>query len=503
MSIYKPCDIRGNVATQLTPELYRRWGHALGYQLEPGAKFVIGGDIRASTPEFLSALSDGLCEAGVDVVDLGLLPTPMIYYAWRRLHAAGCAIVTASHQAFDMNGLKWLIGPHPPTPEEIAALEHQAEVCNGASGATGGSSTRAAGGTGRQAASGTPGTGRQAGHHAPRGRGTGTRSTPRTLDVSFDYVAWLQETWVDALEAQRHVVLDPMYGCCAARARRYLHAIFPQCLFSAIHDTPDTSFAGGSPDCSQPQLLEELCEAVYRHRAHVGIAFDGDGDRLALVDNEGMPLSAEETTWVFLQSFGQQLEGERFIYDLKFSDRIPEAAQELGAEPLVERSGHTFLRSRMLRMDALFGAEVSGHYFFRALEGGEDALFAACWMIAYLARCRTTLAHLRRECPPVYMTPGLRVPLGPDQQQSILHKVRTAWSQFPQNTLDGVRIDTPGGWVLLRSSVTEPALTFRFESSNWHNLDDLVEHFCAALPEVGETLWSHYEAAMGTAGPRE
>jgi phosphomannomutase len=465
VSIYKPCDIRGSVAAELTPELYRRWGRALGRQVEPMAKVVIGGDIRASTPEFLAALSDGLCEAGVDVVDLGLLPTPMIYYARQRLQAAACAIVTASHHAAELNGLKWMIGRQPPTPEEVAALRRQSE-----------------------SPSPPP---------CPR-----PRSTPRTLDVSFDYVAWLQETWVDALAAQCHVVLDPMHGCCAARARRYLHAIFPQCLFSAIHDTPDAAFAGGSPDCSRPQLLEELCEAVYRQRAHVGFAFDGDGDRLALVDNEGMPLSAEEATWVLLQSFGSQLQGEQFVYDLKFSDRIPEAAKELGAEPLVERSGQAFLRSRMLQTRALFGAGVAGRYFFRALEGGDDGLFTACWLIAYLARCRTTLAHLRRECPPVYMSPDLRIPLRPDQQRGILDRVRATWSQFPQQTLDGVRIDVPGGWALVRSSVTEPALTFRFESSDWHSLDDLVEHFCAALPEVGETLWSQYEAAMGTAGPR-
>jgi phosphomannomutase / phosphoglucomutase len=468
VSIYKACDIRGTAGTELTPELYRQWGRTLGQQVEPAAKFVVGGDLRASTPQFLAALSAGLGEAGVDVVELGSLPTPMIYHARHRLQAAACAIVTGSHYPADINGLKWMIGELPPTPEDIELLRRQAET---------------------PAPSPSP-------PLTPHSAGA-----PRTLDVSFDYVASLQEAWVDALGAQCHVVLDPMHGCCAARARRYLHAIFPQCLFSAIHDTPDAAFAGGTPDCSRPQRLEELCEAVYRQRAHVGIAFDGDGDRLALVDNEGMPLSAEETTWVLLQSFGPQLQAERFVYDVRLSDRIAETAEELGAEPLVERSGHAFLCTRMRQAGALFGAKLSGHYFFRAIQGGDDGLFTACWLIAYLARCRTTLAHLRRECPPIYASPELRLPLSPPQQQDIMERVRAAWANFPRQTIDGLRIETPEGRALVRSSPGEAALNFRFESSDWHALDELVEHFCTSLPEVGPELWIQYEQAMGTSGP--
>jgi len=462
VSIYKPCDIRGRVAAELSPDLYRCWGRSLGGQVEPAAKFVVGGDVRASTPRFLEALIDGLCQSGVDVVDLGLLPTPMIYYARHRLRAAGCAIVTASHNPAEINGLKWIVGESPPTPEEVAALCRAAED-----------------------------------RQPPAAKRP--RTAARSLDISFDYVAWLQETWVDALGAQCHAVLDPMHGCWAARARRYLHAIFPQGLFCTIHDTPQSDFAGGSPDCAQPENLDELCDAVYRERADLGLAFDGDGDRIALVDSEGMVLSAEEATWVLLQTFGPELQGERFVYDLKFSDRVPEAARELGAEPVVERSGHAFLRTCMRRADALFGAEMSGHYFHRALEGGADGLYTACRLIAYLARSQTDLAKLRRNCPPVYMTPDLRIPLGPEDQQRVIDQVRVAWAEHPQSAVDGVRIDTPAGWALVRSSVTEAALSFRFESLDWHGLDALVGRFCGALPAVGDELWARYYAAMGIA----
>ena len=456
MSIYKPCDIRGPI-DELGPERYRSWGHALGRQVEPKAKFLVGGDVRGSTRRFLDALVDGLCQAGVDVVDLGLLPTPMIYYAKRRLRAAGCAIVTASHNPADINGLKWMLGDQPATPEQVQLLEREAEAPS----------------------------------PAPSDR---PRSEPRGLDVSFDYVAWQQMTWVKTRDIERRIVLDPGHGCWAARARRYLQAIFPRSLFSVIHDTPDAEFGGRIPDCSRPELLDELSDAVYHERAHVGVAFDGDGDRVGFVDNEGTPLTAEEATWVLLQSLGPELAGQPFVYDLKFSDRIPEAAAGLGAEPLVERSGHTFIRGRMLQSKAIFGAEISGHYFFRTLEGGDDGLFAACQMIAHLARCKVTLAELRRMCPPVHVTPDVRVPVEPDQGDHVIEQVRSAWSQYPQTTVDGVRVSFPDGWALVRSSVTESALTFRFEANEWSQLAEMVHSFCDALGDFGDQLWDAYRA---------
>lgn len=467
MSVYKPCDIRGDVATELSPSLYEAWGRALGCRLPPMAKFVVGGDVRESTPPFLAALVDGLCQAGLDVVDLGLLPTPMIYYAKRRLNADGCAIVTASHNPATINGLKWMLGDRPPTPDDVAALQQAVEANKLSSG---------------------------------QGRGEGgdrSPSEPRTIDISFDYVACLQEMFVESLTAQRNIVVDPMFGCWAGKARRYLHAIFPQCLFSTVHDAVDGRFGGRTPDCSRPNELNELCEAVYRERAHLGVAFDGDGDRVALIDNEGVALRAEEATWVLLQCLADQLQGRPFVYDLKFSDRIPEAAAQLGAEPLVERSGHAFLRTRMCDSAAVFGAEISGHYFYKVLEGCDDGLYTACLVIAHLARSGKTLAELRRGCPQVYMTPDLRITMPPSVQTSVLNQIRSAWAGFPQRSIDGVRIDTPCGWALVRSSVTESALTFRFEGIEWPALDDLVKRFCDAIPDYGKELWTQFKIAIG------
>ncbi len=476
MSIYKPCDIRGLADAELSAAMYEAWGRELGRQLDPGAKFVVGGDVRDSTPPFLAALVEGLCRSGLDVVELGLLPTPMIYHAKRRLEADGCAIVTASHNPAAVNGLKWMLRDRPPKPEDVADMQRALNSVGHSSG---------------------QGRGESVGPHPnplPKGEGT----TSRTLDVSFDYVAHLQEMFVDSLAAQLHVVLDPMHGCWAEKARRYLHAIFPQCIFSTIRDRADGRFGGLAPDCSRAENLHELCDAVYHQRAHLGVAFDGDGDRLALVDDEGVVFSSEEAVFTLLECLGEELRGEPFVHDLKFSDRVAEFARRVGAEPLAERSGHAFLRARMCETNARFGAEASGHYFFRELAGGDDALYTACRLIAWLAHSGRTLSEVRRGCPEVQMTPDLRVPVDQDEQQEIIEHLGAAWDGFPQIKTDGVRIDTPGGWALVRRSVTEPVLTFRFEGLDWHALDDLVKRFRDTLPEeIGDELWRRYRAAMG------
>ncbi len=455
MSVYKRCDIRGQVPTDLHPDQYRAWGQSLGNAVPGGAKFVIGGDVRFSTPALLAALGEGLVAAGADVVDLGIVPTPMVYYAKRRLRAEGCAIVTGSHHPPDENGLKWMLGHQPPASAQVDFLRRGAEQAARQPAATGG------------------------------GR--------RSLDISYDYVAWLQETWVDARGADATIILDPMHGCWGRRARRYLQAVYPRVVFSTVRDEPDPVFRGEIPDCSRPERLEVLCDAVERHRAHLGIAFDGDGDQLALVDDRGVVLTAEEAAWVFLDSVGCELCNEPFVYDLMFSGCLPQRATQLGAIALAERSGDAFIRSRMLQSRAIFGAEVNGHYYFRALDGGDDALFAACWLIDYLAGCGRSLSELRSGCPAVYLTPDLRLPVQPADGQAIIDRVRNVWSKYPQQSADGVRVNFPDGWALVRHSVTESALTFRFEAGGDDELACLVKRFCDSIPEIGEDLWLEFE----------
>lgn len=445
--VYKACDIRGSSDGEMTPALYESWGRHLGSRIEAGEAFAVGGDVRQSTPEYLEALSAGLSAGGAQVVQLGIAPTPMIYFGRRHLGARGCAVVTASHSPPHINGLKWMVGPHPPDEAEVELMRRPAP--------------------------------------APRAGGGRTH-----CDIEAPYLARLVERWKNT--GPLRLVVDPGHGCWAGRATRYLQTVYPGAVISALHDVPDGHFPERNPDCSRPRYLTALGGAVRQGRADLGVAFDGDGDRVAVVDDEGVALSAEEATAVLLDSFGTELAGRTFVHDIKFSTRIAEAAAALDAVPRAQRSGHAFIRRMMLDEDARFGAEISGHYFDAELDGGDDGLFTACRLISYLAGRSDGLSALRRACPAVFMTPDLRLALSAERQEAALDAVRTAFADRPQSEVDGVRVQFARGWALVRRSVTEPVLTCRFEGYSRTDLDETISMFCSALPDLGPMVAEQY-----------
>lgn len=457
MSVYKACDIRGAVG-ELSPSLYESWGRSLGRRLPAGTGFLVGGDLRPSTPAFLAALVEGLCQAGMEVVDLGVVPTPVVFFARRWWQIRACAVVTASHSPSGINGLKWMIGELPPSEEEVLALQEEE-------------------------GEGLP--------ERPRG-------TRKPAEIAALYCQWLRRTWSSqTLPADLRVVLDPGNGCWAGLARTCLTQVFPGLQVAAIHDRPDGRFPGRGPDCARPPGLRGLAGAVEAERAGLGVAFDGDGDRVALVDGGGHALSAEEATWVLLHSFGEELRDQTFVYDIKFSDRIPETARGWGARPLAQRSGHAFIRTSMIQERACFGAEISGHYFYGQLEGGDDGLFTACRVLAHLGRCGQSLEELRRACPAIFATADLRVALDPAAQEQLLRQVREVFGDRPQVLVDGVRVEFDDGWALLRKSVTEAKLTLRFEGESAASLERLVRGFSGRFPELGGGLYEQYRAEEG------
>jgi len=459
VSVYKPCDIRGLAGSELTPELYRRWGRGLGLQLPPAARVAVGGDVRSTTPAFLDALAGGLVEAGAEVIDLGIVPTPMVYFAKFRLQLQACAIVTASHNPPGMNGLKWMIGDMPVQEEDVQRLRRFAE-------------------DGPEASA--------------RRRGRRVRE-----DITGEYLQWLRHELPPGGQAGgRIAVLDPGNGSWSGRAGRYLGALLPGTAVRTIHDVADGSFPDRGPDCVRPACLHALGRAVRDCGAALGVAFDGDGDRVAFVDDQGAPLTAEETVWVLLDALGPQIRGRRLVFDLKFSDLVARRAAEHGGQPLRERSGHAFIRSRMLREQALFGAEISGHYFHGCIAGADDSLFTACRMIAHLASAGRPLSRLRRDCPPTCLTPDLRVPVEPGRREQLIENVKRAFADRPQTLIDGVRVDFEDGWGMIRGSVTEAKLTLRFEAPTPERLEAIVRSFARPLGDVGERLLEHYRRAI-------
>ena len=454
MSVYKACDIRGDATEELTPACFRTWGRALARLERPRSQFVVGADVRTTSDAFRIALIEGLVEAGMRVFDLGTVPTPMVQFACRHLGAAAWATVTASHSPINVNGLKWSLAGQPPDERQVGALRAAHET----------------------------------GLHGDRADGGDGELAVGEVDVAYRTSLAGQFAKVDKQPTVR-IVVDPGNGCWAGRCGPILDGLFPASPIHLIHDRPDGTFPERGPDCAKPEYLDELSAAVIARGADLGIAFDGDGDRVAFVDEGGVPLTGEQSTWILLQSLGEELPGEDVVYDVKMSDVIAAAARELGARPCVERSGHAFIRSRMNALSARFGAELSGHYFHRE----DDGLFTACRMINFLAAGASSLGDMRRRCPEIFTTPDLRLPVRSADQDEVVALVRNSFDDHPQRLVDGVRIDFENGWGLVRKSVTEQALTFRFEGADRAALEEVVEEFSARLGDHGRALRRQYE----------
>jgi len=452
--IFNPCDIRGHATEQLSPELFARFGLALGKMLAPGDTIVVGADRRASSPAFRAALIDGLRRAPVHIVDLRTVPTPLVYFAKRHLNAAACAMVTASHNPPEDNGLKWLIGRDPPNAEQVAQLKAVSE-------------------------------------DESKAPPFATDEEPKTRCLQKEYIAALQERWHSATLNLR-IVVDPMHGCWSRLGRVCLHAVFPQLMIEAIHDRPSPTFEGLSPDPSNPANIRELAETVERERASLGFAFDGDGDRMALVDEYGTILSAEETAWCFLKTFGEELQGKKFVHDVKFSDRLATHVKTLDGTPCMSKTGHAFVRRVMYEQEAIFGAEVSGHFYFGEIEAADDGVFAACRILDYLGRTGLSLSDLREECPPLYLTSDLRVGASEAVIDAVMLKMETYRPSRKRDMADGVRIRFEDGFLLARRSGTEPKVTFRFEAGSPEALKERVRQFCDDFPDIGDDLWERY-----------
>lgn len=436
MSIYKECDIRGVVGDELTPALAERIGRAVG-TIMAGRRLVIGGDVRTSTPALTAALLIGLRSTATEVLDAGTVPTPVFYDAIADHGVDGGVMVTASHNPARYNGFKLMLGPDPVTPEDIAAVAALVE-----------------------------------GGGFSRGEGSVRR--------------------VDALEAYRaralariapspplRVVVDAGNGAAALVAPRLLRELGHDVI--ELHCEVDGRFPNRSPNPAEPGVLGALQALVVERGADLGVAFDGDGDRAVFVDRDGRVASAEEALVVFARHLLEP--GEAVVYDLKSSSVVAQRIAAQGGRALMARSGHAFIRTTFLRERARLAGEVSGHFFFREL-GHDDAIHAAAVMAQLLGRSGSDLSAEVATLPQPVITPDLRVPWPLDERDALLERVALAYDGYPIGRLDGVRVAFDDGWLLVRKSVTEPAVTIRFEATDEAALALRRDELLAAVPAL-------------------
>jgi phosphomannomutase / phosphoglucomutase len=435
-SIYKECDIRGIYRDDFDETTAHRIGRAVG-TLRPHTRLVVGGDIRISTPSLKAALIEGLLRTPVHIIDIGVVPTPVFYDAIDDLKADAGVMVTASHNPAKYNGFKLVLGETPITPEQI---EQIAELVRSEAFL----------------------------------EGVGSRTMCERSERYIDRVV----AAIPATTAIR-IVVDAGNGAAALVAPQLLerlgHTVEP--LFCEV----DGSFPHRQPNPAVKENLGALQARVIASGADLGVAFDGDGDRVAFVDGRGRVVSAEEALVVMVEE--RVRPGDCVVLDLKSASIVAQTVERLGGRAILERSGHAFIRTTFLRQGAVLAGEVSGHFFFREL-GYDDALYAAAAMPAYLGRSGRSLAEAVEAIPPFQITPDLRIPWPEGERDQVLERVRQAFSDAELSTLDGIRAALPDGWVLARKSVTEPLITFRIEGSDAKALDMICRRLVKAIPEL-------------------
>ncbi len=450
---WKPCDLRGSYPDLVSPGLFCDIGSAVGTLLEPGALVVAGGDFRLSTPDLKSALIEGLARAGARVLDAGLLPTPVAYFAAQHLRADAMLMVTASHNPPADNGLKLMLQSAPMTPEKLLEIRALAE-------------SRAL--------------------RADMGSASGR---VEKMDPRPAYVHWILERW-------RHfqgcgpmrVVLDAGNGAWSEIAP----TVFRTLGFSVdcISCLPDGNFPDRSPDCNSAENLSRLREVVRALAGAIGIAWDGDGDRVAFVDEEGSFVSADEISILLAHALLlEQTDGAntKMVVDIKCSDAVGRAILTRGGMPLLERTGHAFMRSRVAAEGALLGLDACGHYFFSELNGGDDGLFAALFLLDQV-RKRGELRDLRRSLPRIFSTPEIRIPATVLPYAMACDVLAGLMPDATITRIDGMRFATGDGIVLVRESGTEPVLSLRIEGFSSNGYERMIAQCVHALPEAAMQL---------------
>ena len=428
--IFRAYDIRGVVGQTLTRDIAQLLGQAVGaLMLEKNLhEIVVGRDGRLSGPDLLTGLSAGLRAAGVNVLDLGAVPTPVVYYATFRCNTGCGVMVTGSHNPPDYNGFKIVVGGETLAEAGIQDLY-------------------------RRMASGT----------LP----AGGQGSLREVDVGPDYV---EQIVSDVLTERRlKVVVDAGNGIAGPLAPQLLEGI--GCEVIPLHCDVDGNFPNHHPDPSDPANLRDLIESVTKIGADLGVAFDGDGDRLGVVTRSGEIISADRLLMLFARDVLSRQPGATVIYDVKCTSHLKSQILDAGGSPLMWRTGHSLIKAKMRETDAELAGEMSGHFFFKERwYGFDDALYAAARLLEILAGDlqERSPEEIFATLPQTVSTPELKIPMAEGATFQFMEKFRAqaSFGDVALTTIDGVRADWPDGWGLVRASNTTPVLVLRFEADS-------------------------------------
>ena len=450
-SIFRSYDIRGVVGKTLTEEGVLLIGRALAtIAAERGeTTVVVARDGRDSSPSLQTALITGLRAAGCNVIDIGMVPTPVLYFATHYLDARSGVMITGSHNPSEYNGLKIVLAGETLSGEAIQAIRKRID----------------------------------------RGEFASGQGTLANVEIIPDYIRRISEEIPVTLGRPLSVVVDCGNGVPGVVAPQILRAIGHDVI--ELFCDVDGRFPNHHPDPSQPENLEALIEAVRDEGADLGLAFDGDGDRLGVVDADGNIIWPDRQMVLFSRDVISRNPGATIIYDVKCSGRLTTAIREAGGTPLMWKTGHSLLKAKMKETGALLAGEMSGHIFFKERwYGFDDALYAAARLLEILVRDGRSPTEVFAEIPDGVTTPELRLDMPEERHRSFMQQVMAA-ADFANATvvdIDGLRVDFPDGWGLIRPSNTTPCLVLRFEGDDAAALNRIQDEFRKLLWNVDDAL---------------
>jgi phosphomannomutase/phosphoglucomutase len=443
--IFKAYDIRGIVGKTLTTEIAEQIGHAIGSEAaaRKQTSVAIGRDGRLSGPELVAALGRGIAAAGVDVIDIGMVPTPVLYYATNELGTASGVAVTGSHNPPDYNGFKIVLAGETLSGDEIQALRQR--IVDG---------------------------------DLTHGNGT-----VRQADLRDAYI----ERIVSDIKLARpmKVALDCGNGVAGELGPRLLRAL--GCELTELFCEIDGHFPNHHPDPSQPKNLQDLMAELAKGGYDVGLAFDGDGDRLGVVTPDGQIIWPDRQLILFARAVLASNPGAEVIYDVKCTRTLPKEIEAAGGTALMWKTGHSFIKKKLKETGALLAGEMSGHIFFKdRWYGFDDGLYAAARLLELLSADPRSPEDVFSSLPNTINTPELQMKFAEGEHFKVVEKLVKA-ADFPGakiTTIDGLRADFDDGFGLVRASNTTPVLVLRFEADNEAALKRIQKAFADLIRKV-------------------
>ena len=452
--IFREYDIRGVVGKDLTPETVQQIGQAIGtYMKRQGGKsLVLGRDVRSSSVEFRDILSQALNSTGCDVMDIGMVPTPVSYFALHHLKADGGVMITGSHNPPEFNGFKISLGQHSLYGEKIQELKALIDSKDFETG-------------------------------------TGKVEQTSVMEPYMENICSIVK-----IPRKVKVVVDGGNGCFGIVGPELLKRLGLEPI--EIFCEPDGTFPNHHPDPTVEENLQGLIEKVRSENAELGIGFDGDADRIGLVDEKGNILWGDQLLTIFARDILSRNPGATIVGEVKCSQNLYQDIEKHGGVPVMAPAGHSLIKKKMKETGALLAGEMSGHVCFADnYFGFDDAVFAAGRVLQIVAQSDMKVSEMLADLPKTAYTPEIRIDCPDEKKFEIVRELTEVFrNQYEVIDIDGVRVNFGDGWALIRASNTQPVLVLRFEAETQARLNELVGIIKEQMDKYQPTVQFNYQA---------